>query len=84
MDERIKNVSKDIWNKLKNTVNASVDCKYDDKADKLNVEISRLGLIYKTSIKDFSSKCTDETDIEIAFDKVVKSYRQYVEHKFFN
>jgi len=85
MDEMLLTFSKNFYNRLKNTVNASVKCTVNEEEDKLNIEFNRLGLQYKTSIKDISSIIAKgEPEIEIAFDKVVKKYRSFINHKFFN
>ena len=85
MDEALKTFSKNFYNRLKNTVNASVKCTVNEEEDKLNIEFNRLGLQYKTSIKDISEVINKgESEIEIEFDKVMKRYRSFVNHKFFN
>lgn len=85
MDEKQKAFSADFYNRLKNTVNASVKCVIDkDNDDKMNIYISRLGLVYKTSISGVNKLLeSDISETEKEFDKVVGRYRTYVEHKFF-
>ena len=85
MDEIIyKNFSKRFYNKLKNTVNASVLCTVNEDEDKLNIEFNRLGLQYKTSVKNLSEVIeSGEAEAEIEFDKVIKRYKTFIHHKFF-
>ena len=84
MDETYKQFSINFFNKLKNTVNGKVRCTVDEKNDKLNIDICRLGIQYNTSVENISELIKKgENDIEIAFDKVVKRYRSFVNHKYF-
>lgn len=84
MEEMFKQFSVNFHRKLKNTVNGGVKCTVDEKEDKLYIEIERLGVQYKTSVDKISEIiASGETDIEITFDKVVKRYRSFINHKFF-
>lgn len=84
MDEAYKSFSINFYNRLKNTINASIKCKIDEHDNsKLNIEINRLGLQYNTSITGVNDILDDKDKIDIEFDKVVKKYRSFVKHKFF-
>lgn len=84
MDELYKTFSINMYNRLKNTINASIKCKYDEKEDKLNIEITRLGILYKTSITGITKLISsDISETEKEFDKVVSKYRNFISHKFF-
>ncbi len=84
MDDMYKQFSINFYNKLKNTVNGKVRCTVNENEDKLNIEINRLGLQYNTSVEKITDIIRDgETATEIAFDKVVKRYRAFVNHKYF-
>lgn len=83
MDEMYKAYSINFYNRLKNTVNGSVNCKIDEENDKMNITIARMGLQYKTYIPDISKIVGDIKETEKEFDKVVRKYRSFVEHKFF-
>ena len=83
-EEVLKDFSISFYNKLKNTVNGSVKCTVNVEEDKLNIYIGRMGLEYNTSIDKISSIISEGDDaIDIAFQKVVKRYRSFVNHKFF-
>lgn len=84
MEEAYKATSINFYNRLKNTINGSVKCTVNEEEDKLYIEINRLGVQYKTSIEDLSDIISGGEDaLEVAFDKVVKKFRSYVNHKFF-
>lgn len=84
MDEMYKNFSINFHNRLKNTVNGKIRCTVDEKNDKLIIDICRLGIQYTTSVEKISEIINSgETAAEIAFDKVVKRYRSFVNHKYF-
>jgi len=83
MEDIIKQFSIDFHSKLKNTVNGGIKCTVDENEDKLYIEINRLGVQYKTSVEKISEIIKNESDVEVAFDKVVKRYRSYINHKFF-
>ena len=83
MDEMYKAFSIGFYNRLKNTVNGSVNCKIDEENDKMNIMICRMGLQYKTYIPDVSKWMNDIQETEKEFDKVIRKYRSFVEHKFF-
>ena len=84
MDEKMKEFSINFYNRIKNTVNASVKTTVNEDENKLYIEIARLGLVYKTSISDISEIMEKgESEMEIAFDKLIKKYRSFVNHKFF-
>lgn len=84
MEEAYKAFSTGFYNRLKNTINASIKCTVNETEDKLYIEISRLGLQYKTSIEDISEIMhKGDSEIEKQFDKVVKKFRSFVNHKFF-
>lgn len=84
MDENLKNFCKEVHNRLKSIANASIKCVIDDEKDIFYVNFSRLGIDYDTSIKDISSIVeTGEDGIEKCVTKVIKSYRNYINHKFF-
>ena len=84
MEEMYKNFSIGFHNRLKNTVNGKIRCTVDEKNDKLNIDICRLGIQYNTSIENVSDIIkSGETAMEIAFDKVVKRYRSFINHKYF-
>jgi len=84
MDDMYKQFSINFYNKLKNTVNGKVRCTVDENEDKLNIEINRLGIQYNTSVSGITEMIQNgETAMEIAFDKVVKRYRSFVNHKYF-
>lgn len=83
MEDEKKKFSMRMYNRLKNTINAGIKCDVKDN-DILEIEINRLGLIYKTVIKDISVIISKgDSEEELAFDKVVKKYRNFVKHKFF-
>ena len=42
MDEALKTFSKNFYNRLKNTVNASVKCTVNEEEDKLNIEFRKI------------------------------------------
>lgn len=79
----LKDFSMDMHSRLKNTVDAGVKCKVNESEDRLYIEINRLGLVYKTFIENISNIATDEKKVEYEFDKVIKKYRSFVNHKFF-
>ena len=84
MDEIFKNFSINFFNRLKNTVNGSVKCTVSESEDKLYIDINRLGVQYKTSVENISKIIAEgDSAIELAFDKVVKRYRAFINHKFF-
>ena len=84
MDEMYKQFSINFFNKLKNTVNGKVRCTVKEDEDKLYIEIGRLGIQYNTSIDNITDLINSGDEaIEIAFDKVVKRYRSFVNHKYF-
>lgn len=79
-----KKFSMSFFNRLKNTVNGSVRCTVNESEDKLYIEINKLGVQYKTSIENISTVITEgDTAVEIEFDKVIKKYRNFINHKFF-
>ena len=83
MDEAYKALSINFHNRLKNTINGGIKCTIDIDNDKMNIEINRLGLQYKTSIDEVSRMLNDISETEKEFDRVVKRFRSYVNHKFF-
>lgn len=84
MDEVYNTFSINMHNRLKNTINASIKCKYDEKEDKLNIDITRLGILYKTSISNVTKLISSDIyETEKEFDKVVSKYRNFIFHKFF-
>jgi len=85
MDENVyKEFCIDIHNKLKNTINASINCKINSETDVLYVNINRLGIEYDMSIKNISNVIKNGTDeIDKCFTKIVKSYKNFIKHKFF-
>lgn len=83
-EEIFKNFSIKFFNMLKNTVNGSVKCTVDSESDKLYIDINRLGVQYKTSVENISAIIAEgDSAVELAFDKVVKRYRSFINHKFF-
>lgn len=83
-EEIFKNFSISFFNRLKNTVNGSVKCTVNEKEDRLYIDIARMGVQYKTTVDNVSELINDgDSAIEIAFDKVVKRYRSFINHKFF-
>ena len=83
MGDRMKEFSIDMFNRLKNTVNGGVKCTVNEEENKLYVEITRLGVVYKTYIDGISDILDDQSKIEYEFDKIVKKYRSFINHKFF-
>ena len=85
MDEKCKKeFCEDLHNRLKSSINASIHCKIDEEKDILHVNVARLGIEYGTSIKDISSIAeTGEDGIERCVTKIVKSFRNFINHKFF-
>lgn len=83
MDEAYKALSINFHNRLKNTINGGIKCTIDIDNDKMNIEINRLGLQYKTSIDEVSRMLNDISETEKEFDRVVKRFRSFVNHKFF-
>lgn len=85
MDEQqYKAFSVSFYNRLKNTINARINTQYDEKEDKLNIEIGRLGVLYKTSVKDVTKLISsDISETEKEFDKIVNKYKNFIAHKFF-
>ena len=83
MEDEKKKFSIRMYNRLKNTINAGIKCDVKED-DILEIEINRLGLIYRTTVKDISVIISKgDSEEELAFDKVVKRYRSFVNHKFF-
>lgn len=83
MGEKMKEFSITMFNMLKNTINGGVKCTVNEDEDKLYIEITRLGVVYKTSIEGISDILDDQSKIEFEFDKIVKKYRSFINHKFF-
>lgn len=84
MDDKLKAFSVSFYNKLKNTINAGIKCTVNEDEDKLYIEINRLGLQYKTAIDNLSEIVdADESVSEKEFDKIIKKFRSFVNHKFF-
>ena len=84
MDEIWKIFCTNVHGRLKSCINAAINCRIDDEKDILYVNISRLGIDYGTSIKDISREVEAGDDgIERCVSKVVKSFRNFVNHKFF-
>lgn len=84
MEEMYKEFCMDIFGKLKDSVNASIHCAINDETDCLTVDISRLGINYTTTIKDCSSIIQNGEDgIDKCVSKIIKSYRNWINHKFF-
>lgn len=82
MDEIYKSFSDNFYNRLKNTINASINCKVKQD-DSLYIEINRFGVQYKTSVKNVSKLINNIEEMEKEFNKVIKRYRMFIEHKFF-
>lgn len=83
MDEKMKDFSIDMFNRLKNTINGKVKCTPNETENRLYIEICRLGVIYKTYIENIIDIIGNEQQTEIEFDKIVKKYRSFINHKFF-
>ena len=83
MGDKMKELSIKIFNMLKNTINGGINCTVNEPEDKLYIEINRLGVVYKTVIDNISDILDDQDAIEREFDKVVKKYRSFINHKFF-
>ena len=83
MGDKMKELSIKIFNMLKNTVNGGVKCTVNEDENKLYIEITRLGVVYKTAIDNISDILDDQSSIEREFDKIVKKYRSFINHKFF-
>lgn len=84
MDEMYVSFCKNIHSRLKDTVNASVNCVYIEDTDSVKVSIGRLGIQYETYIKDVTDIIkSGEDGIEKCFTKLVKNYRNWINHKFF-
>lgn len=84
MDETVyKNFSIKFWNLLKNVINAQIKCTINVEKDTMYITISRLGIEYETSVKDISNCISNVSEMERAFDTVVKHYRSWVLHKYF-
>ena len=84
MDEMYITFCKGIHNRLKDTVNASVDCRYIESTDSMRVSIGRLGIQYETYVKDVTEIIkSGEDGMDKCFTKLVKNYRNFINHKFF-
>lgn len=83
MDEMYENFRINIHKKLKDCVNASIYL-YIDEDDNLVVDISRLAVNYVTKVKNCSHIIQDGEDgIDHCVSKIVRSYRNFINHKFF-
>lgn len=78
-----KELSIDMFNRLKNTVYGKVRCTPNEAENRLYIEIGQIGVIYKMHIENLSDIMDNEQKIEIEFDKVVRKYRAFINHKFF-
>lgn len=84
MDEMYKNFSINFYNRLKNTVDASVYCNVNEDEDKMYITIERLGIQYKTCVENVTFLIQNDISLtEMEFDKVIKRYRSFINHKFF-
>ena len=85
MDENdYKKFCINIWDKLKSTCNASINCQVDTDKDILHVSFERLGINYDTSVKNVSDILKNgEDEIDKCITEIVKSYKNFIKHKFF-
>ena len=84
MDENWKIFCTNVHSRLKSSINASIRCNIDDEKDIMYVSIMRLGVNYDMSIKDISKEIENGEDgIDKCLTKIVNSYRNFINHKFF-
>ena len=85
MDENVyKDFCIKIFDRLKSTCNASINCKVDTDKDILHVSFKRLGIDYDTSVNNVSDIIkSGEDKIDECVTKIVKSYKNFIKHKFF-
>ena len=83
MDENVyKDFCIKLHDRLKSTCNASINCKVDKNI--LHVSFKRLGIDYDISVNDVSDIIeSGEDKIDECVTKIVKSYKNFIKHKFF-
>lgn len=85
MDENVYNdFCIKLHGRLKSSCNASINCKVDTDKDILHVSFKRLGIAYDTSANNVSDIIkSGEDKIDECVTKIVKSYKNFIKHKFF-